>query len=567
MFFVVRDRECHLLDPLTGRTLKTFSPPVKRTSEGDSPIFVERKSGQSPSSADPKADGQEPRWGWLAAAGGLLYGSRAEPTRRGDLGPASDAVFAIDPAGGSVKWTYEGRGIEASGIAIGDGTLFLLDKNVTEPQRRQGIAEAVKDTSVPDRPRAGDREGKAVEREVRLLVALDAATGTPKWTRPLDVTDFIIDDGAVGHAVTVACMVKDRTLVVATCPALWHPASAAFDVRELARRSIYAFDSATGKFLWGGRKYSWKRPVIVGQTVLAEPRAYDLATGKPRTFINPFTGTEEAWTLNRGYSGCGGLLASGAAIFGNGLGGFSHYNLRDDCGFTPFSNMYHACNMNSVPAGGVFVSPEGRSGCACDVPIYCSIALYPRSLERTWSTFVADPISVTPVKHLAINLGATGVRRDARNRLWLGFPLQTPSKSLSKWASQCHGAGRQFYFHREDRLAIAGTDAPWIFTSGCCGDQELSFRLLDGETGRYTVRLYFAEPDELPPGERVFSVSLQGQEVLKSFDIVKAAGGPRIALVKEFRGVTVSGDLKIRLAGTGGKPPILCGFEAVREAK
>jgi hypothetical protein len=33
------------------------------------------------------------------------------------------------------------------------------------------------------------------------------------------------------------------------------------------------------------------------------------------------------------------------------------------------------------------------------------------------------------------------------------------------------------------------------------------------------VRLYFAEPDRLKAGERVFGVSLQGQEVVKDLDI------------------------------------------------
>jgi len=311
--------------------------------------------------------------------------------------------------------------------------------------------------------------------------------------------------------------------------------------------------------------YSWKRPVIIGQTILAGPRAYDLRTGKPKTITNPFTGAEEAWTIHRGYSGCGALLASGACIFGNSLGGFSHYNLQDDCGFTPFGNMSYACNLNSVPAAGLFVSPEGRSGCACDTPLHTSIVLYPRSEQRAWSTYVADPTAVTPVKHLAVNLGAPGTRRDAQNRLWLDYPLQTPSKSLGKWAQSCHGVGQQSYYQREDRLKIAGTDAPWIFTSGCYGNQDMSFRLLEGGTGRYNVRLYFAEPDDLQVGQRIFNVSLQGQEVLRGFDIVQAAGHPRTALVKEFRGVAVSSDLKIRLAGTSGKPPILCGFEAVRE--
>lgn len=540
LYFVERDRQCLRLDPRTGRTVRTFTPPAK-------------------------AGGPEPRWGWLAAAEGRLYGSRAELTETGRTAHTSDAVFAIDPGAGELKWTYEGKGIEGSGIAIGDGTLYLLDRAVTEAQRRQGIAEAVKVTSMPDRAGAASRPSRPVEREVRLLVALDAATGARKWAKPVDVTDCVIDDRVLAFAVNVICMYKDKTLLVASCPANWHGA-ANFDTSELARRSIYAYDAATGQFLWGGRRYFWKRPVVIGQTVLAEPHAYDLRTGAPKTFANPFTGEPEVWSLHRGYSGCGALLASGACIFGNGLGGFSHYNLQDDVGITAFSNMSYACNINSVPGDGVFVSPEGRSGCACATPIYTSIVLYPRQDAGEWAIYTPDPIATTPVKRLAVNLGAPGARRDAQGRFWLSYPMRTPSRSLAKWAPFLGDFDKQFYQYHENVLRVRGTDVPWVFASGCRGPQELGFRLLDAgqPSAKYTVRLYFAEPDDLPAGQRVFGVSLQGREALKDFDIVREAGAPRTALVKEFRGILVQDVLKISLTAKTGEP-ILCGLEAVRE--
>ncbi|MBI2438056.1 MAG: hypothetical protein HYV36_04485, partial [Lentisphaerae bacterium] len=62
----------------------------------------------------------------------------------------------------------------------------------------------------------------------------------------------------------------------------------------------------------------------------------------------------------------------------------------------------------------------------------------------------------------------------------------------------------------------------------------------------FTVRLHFAEPDaNAQPGERVFDVKLQGQTVLKSFDIVKASGAPRTALIKEFKGIKAAGELAL----------------------
>ena len=57
-------------------------------------------------------------------------------------------------------------------------------------------------------------------------------------------------------------------------------------------------------------------------------------------------------------------------------------------------------------------------------------------------------------------------------------------------------------------------------------------------------------------------MSLQGKEVLKGFDIVKAAGGPRRALVRQFDAVEVAGALRISLAPVKGAP-VICGVEVI----
>ena len=47
----------------------------------------------------------------------------------------------------------------------------------------------------------------------------------------------------------------------------------------------------------------------------------------------------------------------------------------------------------------------------------------------------------------------------------------------------------------------------------------------DDEIRRYDVRLHFAEPEPVKPGQRIFSVSLEGRTVLENLDVVRAAGG------------------------------------------
>jgi len=86
----------------------------------------------------------------------------------------------------------------------------------------------------------------------------------------------------------------------------------------------------------------------------------------------------------------------------------------------------------------------------------------------------------------------------------------------------------------------------------------------------YTVRLHFAEMLGAEAGRRVFDVKLQDKVVLKDFDVVAQAGGPRRALVKEFKGVMASTKLRLELAPkaprlTEDTAPIISGMEVVAE--
>jgi hypothetical protein len=82
----------------------------------------------------------------------------------------------------------------------------------------------------------------------------------------------------------------------------------------------------------------------------------------------------------------------------------------------------------------------------------------------------------------------------------------------------------------------------------------------------FTVLLTFAEPDDLRSGQRVFSVRMQGREVLKDFDVAREAGGAHRGVVKELRGVRVQDAIQIEFASTTENPPILCGVALIEES-
>ncbi len=82
----------------------------------------------------------------------------------------------------------------------------------------------------------------------------------------------------------------------------------------------------------------------------------------------------------------------------------------------------------------------------------------------------------------------------------------------------------------------------------------------------YTVRLYLAEPEEeVPMGQRVFAVALQGETVLEGMDITAETGGARQTLVREFREVPLGRTLTITLTPLATRAPVLSGLEVIAE--
>ena len=89
--------------------------------------------------------------------------------------------------------------------------------------------------------------------------------------------------------------------------------------------------------------------------------------------------------------------------------------------------------------------------------------------------------------------------------------------------------------------------------------------LMEEDKPTYTVRLVFAEIGGKTDGERRFDVALQGETVLEGFDIAAAAGGALRTVIKEFSGVPVGQQFRIRLTPKGDVPALLSGLHVLRE--
>jgi hypothetical protein len=109
---------------------------------------------------------------------------------------------------------------------------------------------------------------------------------------------------------------------------------------------------------------------------------------------------------------------------------------------------------------------------------------------------------------------------------------------------------------REDLKTLTGTPAPEVYRAEHYSMEKYQFAVPNGQ---YTVRLHFCETfaNITAAGGRVFSVKVQGKEVLKDLDVLKEAGGFAKPLVKEVRGVAVTdGQLVIEFVPQVQNPEI-----------
>jgi len=392
-------------------------------------------------------------------------------------------------------------------------------------------------------------------------MALEAATGRVVWQKPLDVN--------FGAGGTLGAMYHDGALVlfnVYTDGHFWQQ----FFGGEFAGRRVTVLFGQDGHLLWSKPLGYRVRPLIVGDTLHAEPWAFDLWSGQPKTRLHPVTGESDDWQFARPGHHCGCPSAAPACLFFRSFC-LGYYDLLGDFGTQHFGGQRPGCWINFIPANGLLLMPEASAGCMCPFPNMCTIVFQPVARNKGYSLYSAQG-PLTPVRRLGLKLGAPGDRSDAAGNLWLGFPRPGGSLVLPLKTQVTLGPGGRYIARSSDYTPIAGTSDPWLFTSAALGITKCTLPLLghaDG-TALYRVRLAFADPDNDQPGRRVFDIKLQGRVVASDFDLVAEAGGRDRALFKTFDNIEVSGDLVVELVPHSRTPapeelPILQGIEVVRQ--
>lgn len=318
--YVKSGNRCLRIELTTGRLLREFTTPVA-------------------------ADAANRNWGYLAAEGGLLYGSVENAAHQVSpryqltgLRTESVLFFAMDPETGEVRWRYEPKGsIRHNAVAVSGDRVFLIDRPVVEadrvanPRRDGKSAPRLKPEEVPN----------------GTLLALEAATGKEVWRNESEI-----------WGTQVAVSAKHGVLLM-NYKAVRHNF---FELPSEAGGRLAGFDMATGRRLWDQDAKYQTRPLINDGTIYAQGGAWDLKTGSP-----------VEWEMERSY-GCGQISAGrNVMLFRSATLGY--IDLTREAGTENFGGMRPSCWINAIPAEGLVLVPDGSSKCHCSYQMRAWFAL------------------------------------------------------------------------------------------------------------------------------------------------------------------------------------------------
>jgi hypothetical protein len=227
------------------------------------------------------------------------------------------------------------------------------------------------------------------------------------------------------------------------------------------------------------------------------------------TRIHPLTGGLTSKGFGKSH-GCVGAHLSAAMDFFRS-GSFANYDFEDDSGVRNLAGLRPACHASKTGELGLLLAADGQgahavgvpnpedygSGCDCRFSFLGALAMVPVGKQRNedWALF-SDPkpeLTAGAIRHVNMNFGAPGDRRHTDKKLWLAAPrparwwlgidLPYLAEFYDGTQPDVRGGQHDFYGgtrsyrHNADRLAITGTDQPWVYTSGYRGLKSLTLGL------------------------------------------------------------------------------------------
>ncbi|MDQ3621048.1 MAG: PQQ-binding-like beta-propeller repeat protein [Verrucomicrobiota bacterium] len=497
-------------------------------------------------------------WGGLRIEGDVLVATAFRPQDLADAQAGHDGnggewagdrmpmahLVALDRQTGRKLWHRPATWgyINRSGFCLGGGKVFCAD--------------LLTEINLEKWREAGRQLPTAAPR----LLALDLKTGQEVWSFELDVLVRNIAYSA------------ERDLLLAPCRHLTEWREGQWVLIDRSARPgksnkngpgrMRAFRGSDGAVRWEVDTDPYYNPHILLHDLVIDRNGFtfDLLSGKRAVRSSPLTGLSERWSFRKG--GCNHLIACENMVTWR----TAFYDLRHGAGVMKLTGLDAGCSPTLIPAGGILNIPN--FGTHHKRNRMTAMALVHRPENELWTEYYTseekgasqDPGAV--IQRAGYNFGAPGDRQ-AEGALW----RRVDSRSLLGLSIEPRQEVRWLTGH----TARTGS---WIASSAIVGAQSIRIPLRitaggkgvkeDREKRRYTVRLHFAELEEKRAGERVFDVSLEGQPVLAQFDIAQVAGGVNRPVTREFRNVTVAGELNLELVPRHGES-LLAGIELVVE--
>ncbi len=437
---------------------------------------------------------------------------------------ASKELLILDRFTGEKIWSIDANlGFIHNSVIAGDDMLFCLDK------LPQYLETKLK------------RRGEGLPTGSRLL-HLDINTGETIYEETRNV-----------FGTWLGYSSEHKLLLQATRP------SSDMLYEENGKRMI-AYNIKTKEVLWDKEIIYSNPPIISGEKIFTDGEGFSLLTGEPLVEKDLITGEDMIWSFKR-EKGCGSVIASEHLLtFRSSSAGFINLDLIEGTG--NLGGFRAGCSSNLVVANGVLNSPDYTRTCQCPFQIQTSLALIYMPWMHYW-TNSNYKWSGKRIKNLGINLNAPGDRVSSDNILWLNYPDTGKTSNVLEIKIDT----MNYSEIRKEPFQIQSKLNPWITSSSIGGIRSLELTLTkenDVPETSYRINLYFSEPENKKPGERVFNVAIQNNKVLDKFDIISEAGRKDKEVIKSFSGIKAGKVLKIDLESVNGNT-ILAGIELIQE--
>ena len=318
--YVRLENRCLCLDGITGEKIAEYEAPLR-------------------------SNGEIGAWGYLACETGILYGSLFDrkylvrwsfgKSDMSEMFSESDLFFALDVKSGKKLWSYRPKhSIRNNTIAIGSGRVYFIDHPKTLVDELDQEAAKRRGEEISD-PGSG------------FLMALDVRNGRQVWEASEDIYG------------TVLVLSIEQDVLLMTYQ------DTNFKLKSELGGRMTAFRASSGERLWDIKaEYERSRPIINGDTIYAQPGAWDLLTGEKKDLH-----------LERSY-GCG-IMAGSTHLLAYRSATLGYYDLLADQGTINYGGIRPGCWINTIPAGGLLLVPEASNQCTCSYLIKATIALQP----------------------------------------------------------------------------------------------------------------------------------------------------------------------------------------------